>query len=162
VYRFTASGFAGLSAASINENGTVTVSGSFHDPGTGDAHTVTIDWKDGSPTTLSLAAGIYTFSASHQYLDDTPSGTASDVFSVRVRVLDATPDLAVVSAGTNSVLTYDASTGVFKGALVASGSGGLTSPQGVAIGPDGDIYISSGATGPVNNAVLHFDAATGA
>jgi hypothetical protein len=36
-----------LSASSINENDSTELSGSFVDPGTLDAHTVTIDWGDG-------------------------------------------------------------------------------------------------------------------
>ena len=47
-----------LSATSILENDTTTLSGTFTDPGTLDTHTVTIGWGDGSaPTILSLPAG---------------------------------------------------------------------------------------------------------
>src|SRR5439155_1188553 len=61
-----------LSAATINENGSTTLSGSFDDPGTLDTHTVVITWGDGSAnTTLNLAAGVLSFSGvSHQYLDN--------------------------------------------------------------------------------------------
>ena len=53
--------------------------GTFADPGTLDVHTVTINWGDGSShTVLNLAVGARTYSASHQYLDDNPTGTASD------------------------------------------------------------------------------------
>src|SRR5262249_29243658 len=74
-----------LSANSINENGSTTLSGSFADPGTQDTHTVIINWGPGeTSTTLTLAAGVLTFSATHQYLDDCPSGTASDVYPIAV------------------------------------------------------------------------------
>ena len=57
----------------INENGSTTLSGSFTDPGASDTHTVVINWGDGSPnTTINLAAGVLTFSGSHQYKDDNP------------------------------------------------------------------------------------------
>ena len=63
------------SPASINEGDTVQLSGSFDDPNDNGAHTVTIDWGDGSTdTVLNLAGGTFTFSASHQYLDDSPPG----------------------------------------------------------------------------------------
>jgi hypothetical protein len=62
--------------ATINENDSTTVSGSFTDPGTLDTHTVDIAWGDGSADTiLSLGANVLTFSASHQYLDN-PAGQA--------------------------------------------------------------------------------------
>ena len=65
-----------LDSATIDENGTVALSGSFTDPGKLDTHKVEINWGDGqsSPATVNQAAG--TFDASHQYLDDTlPAGT---------------------------------------------------------------------------------------
>lgn len=85
-----------LSANPIDENDTVTLNGSFTDPGTQDTHAVAISWGDGSPnTTLNLAAGILTFSTTHQYTksgnftigitatdDDTGTGTASTGISV--------------------------------------------------------------------------------
>src|SRR5205807_1776560 len=78
-----------LSSGTINENETFTLNGSFVDPGTQDTHTVIITWGPGEgSTTLTLAAGVLTFSASHQYLDDNPSGTASDDYPVSVTVTD--------------------------------------------------------------------------
>ena len=57
--------------AIINENESTTVSGSFTDPGTLDTHNLVIDWGDGSTTTsIDLAANVFTFSASHKYLDN--------------------------------------------------------------------------------------------
>ena len=83
-----------LSATSINENDSVTLSGSFIDPGTQDSHTVTIEWGDGSAnTTLNLGAGVLNFSAqSHQYRDDNPSGTPSDNSTIKVTVKDKDND----------------------------------------------------------------------
>ena len=80
---------ANLSSSSVNENGIVTVSGSFTDPGSADTHTVTISWGDGSAnSSVNLAAGAGSFSLAHQYLDDPPSGTVSDVYPVSVIVTD--------------------------------------------------------------------------
>jgi hypothetical protein len=71
----------------IDENDTVTLDGTFFDPGTLDAHTVIIDWGDGSTTTLLLAPGVLTFRAIHQYLDDTGPGCET-TFAIRVTVSD--------------------------------------------------------------------------
>ena len=45
-----------LDAATINENGSVSLSGSFADSGALDTHTVLVDWGDGLTNTLDLAA----------------------------------------------------------------------------------------------------------
>jgi Ca2+-binding RTX toxin-like protein len=81
--------------AAINENDMATVSGTFSDPDALDAHTVVITWGGGTPgqpsegsTTLNLAAGVTSFSATHQYLDDNPTGTPSDVYAIAVTVTD--------------------------------------------------------------------------
>ncbi len=56
------------SAAVIYVNGTLTVSGAFTDPVTGQTHQAVISWGDGTAnTTLSLAVGATTFSANHGY-----------------------------------------------------------------------------------------------
>jgi PKD repeat protein len=78
-----------LSAAPINENDFATLTGTFSDLDATDIHTVLITWGSGEgSTTLSLAAGVLSFSAMHQYLDDNPSGTPSDVYSIGVTVTD--------------------------------------------------------------------------
>ena len=80
---------AATAPGTINENETATVSGSFTDPDTGDTHTVTIVWSDGSANTvIALPAGVFAYSASHQYLDDNPTATASDVYVISVTVTD--------------------------------------------------------------------------
>jgi PKD repeat protein len=77
-----------LDPAVIEENGTVILSGRFDDPGTLDQHTVVINWGDGSSDTLMLPLGERAFSASHTYLDDDPSGTPSDEYTINVSVSD--------------------------------------------------------------------------
>ncbi|HNS52675.1 MAG TPA: PKD domain-containing protein [Anaerolineae bacterium] len=75
--------------ALIDENGSATLAGSFSDPGLADVHSVVIDWGDGSAdTVLSLAAGEREFAAQHQYLDDDPTGTTSDLYVAAVTVID--------------------------------------------------------------------------
>ena len=72
----------------IDENGTATLTGTYSDVGTLDTHELDIDWDgDGSyDQTVSVAGG--TFSVTHQYLDDDPTGTPSDTFNVNVRLRD--------------------------------------------------------------------------
>ncbi|HEY3081557.1 MAG TPA: DUF4082 domain-containing protein, partial [Chloroflexota bacterium] len=78
-----------VSWTSIGEGDTVTVSGSFVDPGSADTHTLVIDWgNQDPPTTLNLAAGVLTYSASHPYLDDNPTATFSDGSAITVTVTD--------------------------------------------------------------------------
>ncbi len=106
-----------LSVAEINENEATTLSGIFTDPGTLDSHKVEIDWGDGSgTTTLNLAANVLTFDSSHQYLDDNPTGTSSDDYTISVAITD--DDLGSASDDTTTVTinnvdpTVDAITGV--------------------------------------------------
>jgi Bacterial Ig domain len=85
-----------VSPASLNEGNSANLSGSFTDPDDGDTHTVTIAWGDGSPNSvLNLAAGEFSFSATHPYADDNPTATPSDVNSIVVTVTDnGTPPLS--------------------------------------------------------------------
>src|SRR5439155_325658 len=78
-----------VSPASINENGSTTLSGTFTDPGTLDTHTVSINWGDGSAhTLLNLAGGVLNFSSiAHQYLDN-PAGQPSGSFTISVPVTE--------------------------------------------------------------------------
>ncbi len=72
----------------INENGTATVSGAIADPSNQDTFTVVIDWGEGSPDTYNYPAGSTSYSETHQYLDDNPTGTSSDNYPVDVTVTD--------------------------------------------------------------------------
>ncbi|MCP4788592.1 MAG: tandem-95 repeat protein [Fuerstiella sp.] len=66
-----------LSSAQIGENGDVTVSGTFTDPGAIDRHKVAISWGDSSATTVfTLNTGDRSFTATHRYLDNHPSGVS--------------------------------------------------------------------------------------
>lgn len=53
---------------------------------------------------------------------------------------------------------YRASDGVLLGTFVGLGSGGLTSPSGIAFGPDGNFYVGDFS----NSRVLKYDGTTGA
>ena len=74
--------------ALISENGTATVSGTISDPGAVDTFEVEINWGDGNTETFSYPSGSTEFSEDHQYMDDDPSGTPSDDYTVTVTVTD--------------------------------------------------------------------------
>lgn len=72
----------------VDENGVATVSGTIADPGSRDTFGLTIDWGDGAPVSFSRPAGATSFSVSHQYLDDDPTGTPNDIYAIAVNVTD--------------------------------------------------------------------------
>lgn len=98
-------------------------------------------------------------------------GLVAVLFLVSVTQLGVKADFLLVSNNSlNSVLRYDAATGAFIDQFVPGnnsfpGAGGLVSPTGLAIGPDGNLYVGSGisASGPAHPAgVLRYNGTTGA
>jgi DNA-binding beta-propeller fold protein YncE len=73
-------------------------------------------------------------------------------------------DLFVSSTGNTfpsdkaAVLEYDGTTGAFVKTFVPFLGGGLTSPAGLAFGPNGDLFVADALLG----AVLEYDGTTGA
>ena len=76
----------------INEDGSVTISGTFTDVGIFGSHTVQIDWGSGEVSSVALVVqgnGSGTFTATHRYLDDSnPANTLSDAYTVTATVVD--------------------------------------------------------------------------
>jgi hypothetical protein len=79
------------------------------------------------------------------------------VTPIHLLPLDADGRLLVGSRDTHAVLALDPERGTFA-TIVAPGAGGLRAPAGLALGPDGLLYVAS-RTG---RSVLRFDLATGA
>lgn len=77
-----------LSVTNANENGSVTLAGEILDPGTQDSFLLTVDWGDGTFDQYMYAAGTTTFSETHQYLDDNPTGTSVDTPTITVLLTD--------------------------------------------------------------------------
>ena len=75
---------------------------------------------------------------------------------------DGAPDLYVVSANSSAVLVFDGVTGDPLGEFVASGYGGLLTPNYLTFGLNGDMYIS-GKSDPnvANNTIRRYNSATG-
>src|SRR5947199_9149277 len=82
--------------------------------------------------------------------------TAIVVFVAALAVPAIAQDLLVSARFSNEVLRYDADTGAFKG--VFSSGKDVKNPNGLAVGPDGNLYIGLGDEGTV----LRVDGQTGA
>ena len=90
----------------VNENGIATLQLAFDDPGILDTFTVDIDWGDGTAIeTINLGAGETSLQTTHQYLDDNPTGTLSDDYTVTVTVTDddTGSDMAMQTVTVNNV-----------------------------------------------------------
>jgi hypothetical protein len=74
--------------ATINENGTATISGTYSDVGTQDTHQLDIDWNGNGTFDQTVLVTGGAFTVSRQFLDDNPTGTASDTFNINVRLRD--------------------------------------------------------------------------
>jgi hypothetical protein len=55
-------------------------------------------------------------------------------------------------------MRYDGTTGAFKGVFIPAGLGGLNEAEGIAFGPNGNLFVAS----ELGNAVLEYDGITGA
>ncbi len=75
------------SATTIQEDGTVSVSGTISDPGTLDTQTVSIAWGDGSASAATVDAVARTFTATHRYRDN-PTGDPAGSFTVTATATD--------------------------------------------------------------------------
>ena len=61
----------GNEVTTIREGDSVALTGLFSDSGLDDAHTVTIDWGDGTVDVVSLAAGVHSIEGiAHQFIDN--------------------------------------------------------------------------------------------
>jgi len=79
----------GLSATSIDEGSSCTLSATIDDPSILDTFLVTIDWGDESPIEeFSYPAGTTSISEKHTYPDDNPSGTSSDNYDIKITIED--------------------------------------------------------------------------
>jgi len=77
-----------LDLPDIDENDIAVLTGTFTDPGVVDGHVVDVDWGDGATDTVSLPQGQRGFVLTHQYIDDDPTATAADPYTVTVTVTD--------------------------------------------------------------------------
>jgi hypothetical protein len=111
----------------------------------------TIDIYDGANS--CCVASFYTNNPSTPLLASYPYGIAfgPDLTG------DGIPELFLADWNAGSVFSYDVVTRAFFAVFVPYGSGGLTSPDGLAFGPNGDLYVTDRAL----NAVLRFNGLNG-
>ena len=116
----------------IDEDGSVTLNGSITDQGTLDSHSILIDWGDGSsPEPVTPTSG-GTFTATHQYLDDNPTGTLFDDYTITATVTDddtgTASALATVTVNNVApVVSFTGDTIIDEGSSF-SGSGTFSDP----------------------------------
>jgi len=77
-----------LAATDSDEMGITTLTGSFTDPGTADTHLVEVEWGDNSFDLSYLDAGARDFEFTHQFVDDDPTATSADDYTIVVKVVD--------------------------------------------------------------------------
>lgn len=85
---------------------------------------------------------------------------AACVASVVLCASPARADILVGNTDGNSVSRFDATTGAYLGAAIPAGYGGLSAPDAVTYGPDGNLYVSSGTT--TTGQILRYNGQTGA
>jgi hypothetical protein len=143
------------STAVLAVGGTLTVSGALTDAATGLTHQVIVSWGDNSTnTTLSLAAGVFTFSTGHPYTQAgnfvigvavTASDATSDMVTLPVTAASVAPPANLVSWWTgdgNNPTTAPDIAGTNPGTL----SGGVTYAPGEA----GNAFSFNGASNRTN------------
>ncbi len=89
---------------SIDENGIAIISGSISDLSPEDTFVLSINWGEGATESHNFGPGTTTFSLTHQYIDDNPTGTPSDSYIVNVFVSD---DDGGIDSDTTSVVVYN-------------------------------------------------------
>ncbi|RMF45407.1 MAG: hypothetical protein D6753_00210, partial [Planctomycetota bacterium] len=72
----------------IVEGEGILLSGVFTDAGMLDTHTVEVDWGDGTTSNATVDPISRTLAASHVYLDDDPTDTPGDTYTIAVTVTD--------------------------------------------------------------------------
>jgi len=76
-------------------------------------------------------------------------------------VVPASAALLIGNTAGNSVTRFDDRSGALLGAYIGAGTGGLSSPDDLTFGPDGNLYVSSSSS-PTTGEILRFDGTTGA
>ena len=117
----------GVSGAvlTIDEQRSAILTGTITDPGTLDVFTLVIDWGDplspGNMQTLTFSpphtpgSGTLTFTVIHTYLDDNPTNTASDPYTIKVSVNDDDEPLVLDTKSTTVTVNNVAPTAYADG-----------------------------------------------
>src|SRR5262249_9155115 len=117
----------------IDENQTVTMTGTISNSGT-DTLTMIIDWFDGtSPETFVLPFSVTSFALTHLYLDNVPSGLSSNIpVQLSLTDLHNHTNTAVVRTVVNDLPPTLVNAGLTSGAIsqgdIETLTGSITDP----------------------------------
>jgi PKD domain-containing protein/hemolysin type calcium-binding protein len=100
----------------LDEGGSVTVTGAVTDPGVLDMYAGGIDWGDEEYSLVTVNPVTRTFTATHTYLDDDPSGTPSDAMQIFATVFDLADSGSVGFGFTAAIVSNVAPTASIDGA----------------------------------------------
>jgi uncharacterized delta-60 repeat protein len=112
--------------ASVDENGTVTLTGGVSDADAGQTLSLSVNWGDGSAATVANYAGGATFSLNHQYLDDNPSSTSADAYTITLALSDGSGGSDTDSTSTTVNNLAPALSGVALSASSITAGGSVT------------------------------------
>lgn len=141
-----------LSSGTINENEAFTLTGSFDDAGSLDVHRVTVNWGEGVPEIVTLPVGARSFTLTHQYLDDNPTGTAADSYPISVTVAD--DDTGSTSA-TTSVTVNNVAPTASAGADQSVNEGSVVTLHGTFSDPgSADTHLQTWSTLASNGQIV--------
>ncbi len=93
-----------VATSPIDENDSTTLTGDINDADN-DPMELVVNWGDGSVITYSYPAGTMAFTETHQYLDDDPTATPTDMYGVTMALDDGSgqPATAAISVTVNNV-----------------------------------------------------------
>jgi len=118
----------------VDEGGSVTLTGDVSDADAGASLAVTINWGDGTSTSLPNLASGSSINSSHLYADDNPTGTSSDAYSVNVGLSDGQggSDSETLVTTVNNVAPSLSNVSVSAATINAGGSVTLSATVGDA------------------------------
>src|SRR3954468_18357915 len=154
VYRFTADGqFLGQ----FVNGGNLTIPGPLVFGPDGNLYVASIVFP-GSSNQPAGAGQVLRYNGTNGKFLNTFVSPGSGGLSNPVQIVFCRNGVMAVADFNLGIFLYSASDGGFLGVLIPAGRGGLTSITGLALGQDGNVYISSRDL----NAVLRFNGTTGA
>ncbi len=120
---------------------------------------VKIEGTLAGPPAISISdVSVVEGDTSIRFIDDFITAGSGGLAAPGGMVLGSDGNLYVANKSNDSVLRYDAVTGVFVDTFVLPGSGGLDNPHGLLFGPGGDLYVGRAGDG----SVLRYDGTSGA
>ncbi|MBI1375131.1 MAG: LEPR-XLL domain-containing protein, partial [Phycisphaera sp.] len=147
----------------INEDETVTLDGEITDVDLNDAHTLVIDWGDGTVEQFDLASDgmdVTPFTYMHQYLDDDPTATSADDYDVTVQLYEIGHyEAAVLADSPDAYFRFSETTGVAN-AVDETGNytGTYHGDAATMTGQDVDGPLPTDFSGfEFDNSATHFD-----